>query len=311
LRIKRLGLCLGLALQLTALFALNDTPCNVNPFITTDNVFLGQQDVVVKVFRINGISSSGRIYILVKTTHSNDVPYGSDGISKVDLLPVDYNTGVGVSTPLNGQRLSDSEYLFDLPHTATASYALRYTISSTAKYSLSGGTVINTDAVLVSLRENVDDDEISVESSGSPIKINANGLVYRPESLKSMLPDNSNGVPADITFAIMQFTLRAETSEVGIKSLSLGSAENFATSTENRYYNVRRIILLADDGDGDYAGLGSETLVCDTGLLSFDKNHHTKSEIALPFNQTITLSAYSKSDNVPNTPDSEKIFYVL
>jgi hypothetical protein len=126
-----------------------------------------------------------------------------------------------------------------------------------------------------------------------------------------MLPNNSNGVPADITFAIMQFTLRAENSEVGIKSLSLGSTSNFATSTANRDENVRRIVLLADAGDGDYAGLDGETLVCDTGLLSYDKNFHTKEAIALPFNQTITLSAYSENNGVPNTPLSEKIFYVL
>ncbi|MDR2431044.1 MAG: hypothetical protein LBD99_02150, partial [Candidatus Margulisbacteria bacterium] len=204
---------------MAALFALNDPPVNVNPFITTDNVFVGQQKVPVKVFRINGGSSSAgnKIYLVVKTTYSSDVPYGDKGISAVDIVPgVDYNDGLGGSTPLSGSRISDSEYLFVITQTATTNYLLRYTISPKAKYSLTGGTEIYTDAVLASVRENVDDEEIIVESSSNrPIKINANGLVYKPDSLKSMLPNNSNGVPADITFAIMQFTLRAENSEVG------------------------------------------------------------------------------------------------
>ncbi|MDR1113745.1 MAG: hypothetical protein LBL50_01480 [Candidatus Margulisbacteria bacterium] len=318
--IKRLGLCLGLVVQLTALFALNDPPLTVVDFQPAIEAYISDR-VLIKVFRVYG-GASGPLKIRLANTYASDLLFDANGIEAVELWSgVDSSNGYtgGALVPNTGRPIEGgSAYQLSFTHTGSASttnYAIYYKISSTAKYSITideTETKVQVNAQISSIQEG-DNEVVQISDSHVyDVKVKANGLVYKPASLKSMLPSNATGVPAGITFAIMQFTLRAETSEVGVKSLSLGSAENFATNTQNRDENVRRIILLADNGDGEYAGPDSETLVCDTGLLSYDKNGNTKETIALPFNQTITLSAYAlDAGKVPNRPLSEKTFYVL
>ncbi|GBR72602.1 hypothetical protein NO1_0109 [Candidatus Termititenax aidoneus] len=316
MRIKYLGLGLGLVLQAAALFALNDPPLTVRDVPPANEAYLSDT-VLVKVFSIHG-SAGGTLKIRLVNAISSDLLFDADGIESVELrsgLNSDYSGGSPVSNTSGRPIEGGAAYQLSFTHTGSASttnYAIYYKISATAKYSITGGTDVFVNAKIDSLQEG-DNEAVQISDSYVySIKVKANGLVYKPSSLKTMLPSNSTGVPANITFAIMQFTLRAETSEVGIKSLSLGSAENFATSTENRDESVRRIILLADNGDGDYSGPDRETIVCDTGLLSYDKNGNTKEIVELPFGQTITLSAYSVSGGgVPNTQLSEKVFYVL
>jgi hypothetical protein len=306
---------LTLLLQLTALWALNDPPLTISKTFVPlpSDAFVGER-IMITVFSING-SSSERLYIRLVNDYASDLPFNSDGIEKVELYEDVNDDGTGGAlVPNSGSPIeSDTAYRFSFTKSSasTANYAVYYTISPTAKYSLTGGTKVVVNAKISSIQEG-NKDAVQVNDSGSMVTVKANGLVYVPGSLKSLLPGTSSGVPPDTTFAIMQFTLRAENSSVGIRSLSLGSASNFATSTTNRNLHVSRIILLADNGDGDYSGEAGEITVHDTDYLSYDKNGNTHEAIELPFDQTITLSAYSVSGGgVPNTPVSERIFYVL
>jgi hypothetical protein len=316
---KRFGLlALGLVLQLTALLALDDPPLIINSnFMPPNEVFVGK-DIVVKVFSIRG-SASETLYIRLVNDHASDLPFNSDGIEEVKL----YNLGSGAlpnSDGTGGTPVTDSggpidgftayKFIFTHSSSGTTNYAVHYKISPKAKYSLTDGTEVFVNAKLDYIQEGSNDSVAVNDSSAIDIKVKANGLVYKPNSLKSMLPGSSTNVPPGVTFAIMQFTLRAENSEVGINNIRLDSASNFATSTTNRDAHVRRIILLADDGDGDYAGPDRETVVFDAELPYQGGNTHEI--INLPFNNAITLSAYSvSSGGVPNTHLSEKVFYVL
>jgi hypothetical protein len=320
--IKRRGLfAIGFLCQIAALLALNNPPLIINntTFTQPREIFIGEE-AAVKVFQICGTSAEPMLYLRVENTYASDFPFDSeDGIAEVKLyINPDTTTGLGGSTPASCTGIPDgpNAYKFSFePPAASANYSIRYKISPKAKYSLSGDSAkVVVNAKILSIQEGSDPNNLVPinDDNALDITVKANGLVYKPGSLKSLLPGNSSSVPPGISFAIMQFTLRAEKSDVAVKNIRLDSASNFATSDENRGINVSRIILLADDGDGDYFGADREIIVCDTGELSYSKNGNTHESINLPFTQPITLSAYSEdSSGVPNTPLSEKVFYVL
>ncbi|MDR1453076.1 MAG: hypothetical protein LBJ25_03770, partial [Candidatus Margulisbacteria bacterium] len=303
-------LVLGLVLQLAVLWsALNDPPLLINnTFVPPSEAFIGEW-VTVKAFSVHGNASP--VYIRLSNAYASDLPFSDDGIEQVELRSGVMPDGSG-GMPVGTGRSIDggSAYWIQFANSATTTdYAVRYKISPTAKYSLTGGTKVVVNAKIDTIQEGNNEAVQVSDGTIHDIEIKANGLVYKPGSLKNMLPGTSSGVPPGVIASIMQFTLRAESSDVGVKSINLGSASNFATSEQNRGDHVQRIVLLADDGDGDYSGMDRETIVCDTGVLPYNGN--TKEDIYLPFNQTITLSAYNVSNGVPNTRYSERIFYVL
>ena len=274
-------------------------------FPSNGGIYLGTNDNIVRIFSISGNATGLELSL---GNNSSAVPFGPKGITKVELYRATTQAGLNTSTDRINSTTDGSEfspYIFTINNTGEQYYAVKYSVARGAQYSYDSTYV---GAYLsMTMKDGTEDVSISDPYSGQLIRILASGLIYLPNQLKSML-SSTTVIAANSIVPMLQFTLRAEQNTVNIESITLRSDNNFSTDGDRSGGKVVEIILLADNGNYMYDGVGRDVIVFQKTL---PYNHNLPDEITLSFNQTIQLVPYERIGAQTNRHISERIFYVL
>ncbi|GBR76531.1 hypothetical protein NO2_1064 [Candidatus Termititenax persephonae] len=313
---RRIALfALGIALQAGILAAVEVSFPNNQP---DSSIGLGENAPVL-VFRA---SNAGNVTGLLIQNSSTTVPFAKDGIHRVEIYKNTNDDGTSGTLMSSHEFTTEEtisggkdqhEFVFSTNTmdggSTTVNYAVRYYVASNANFTPTDSTSkVYTNIQLVSM---TDGGEVTLGSSPSrEILVQAYGLIYLPGKTKSML-GTSSVIAANSLTPIYQVTLRAEKVGVDVTGIALASNGNFATSGENKEQRVRRVILLADNGDGEYGGIDGEG-AANYFEMPLPAAAPQDNALFIPFSPAISLVAYDKDgNNIPNSHLSEKTFYVL